>query len=267
MIKNIAAASLALGVSALSVQASTVSVNLTGWAAEEANGSPAANWSVQGADTDSVFQSVNSRPSVFYKPGDNARGTALAGTITVETTSDDDFIGFVLGIDTGEMRSANADFWLVDWKQSNQNFYGNAGSAGAAGLALSRVSGDTLNAAESDFWNHTGPITEVARGTNLGSTGWADNTEYSFELTFTSTLIEVFVNDVLEISYTQADNGGNIFTDGSFGFYNYSQTNVRYAGITEENLPDPEVVPLPAGLPLLLAGLGAFGIMNRRKKA
>lgn len=251
MKRFIAAAAFAIALPTASLAAT---VDLSGWTAEEGNGSPAANWTVQGTNSDSVFQSQNSRPSIFFNPGSNDQGQALKGQITVETTGDDDFIGFVLGYNTGEFDSSTADFWLIDWKQGDQPFYGNIGSAGSAGLALSHVTGNVGAAPESDFWNHLGTVNEVARATNLGSTGWADKTTYDFELVFTSSLIEVFVNGQKEISYAGS------FTDGSFGFYNYSQNAVRYAGITEE-----AVVPLPASLPLLLAGLGIFGVMRRRK--
>lgn len=239
-------------------------VNLTGWIAEEGNGSPAANWIVQGALSDSVFQNRNSRPSVFFNPGSNAQGKALKGTIKVETTSDDDYIGFVLGYNSGEFASSTADFWLVDWKQRNQT-----GSPGA-GLRLSSVTGNVGAATEDDFWAHARTVNIVQTAANLGSTGWADNTEYTFELSFTSSLIEVFVDGVKELSYVGS------FTDGAFGFYNYSQTNVRYAGITEEVLPPPppppppgpvpSAVPVPASLPLILAGMGSLGLFMRKRR-
>ena len=109
-------------------------------------------------------------------------------------------------------------------------------------------------------------MSEVQRAFgNFGSTGWDDNTEYGFELTFTSTLIEVEVDGTTELSYTSTDNGGNLFTDGAFGFYNYSQARVRYAGLTEEVLPPPNPIPLPASLPLLLAGIGGLSFLRRRK--
>ena len=182
----------------------------------------------------------------------------MAGSIAVETSSDDDFVGFVLGYNSGELGSSSADFWLIDWKQNDQY-------PGVDGLALSHVTGDVGTAAENDFWQHQNTVTEVERAANLGSTGWADHTTYGFELIFTSTLIEVKVGGVTEISYTSAENGGNAFNDGSFGFYNYSQSNVRYAGITEDQLPG--VIPLPASLPLLLAGFGALGLARRRRKS
>lgn len=242
--------------SSLPFAASAAPVDLTGWIENGYKGNNGAGtWTVQ-AGNDSVRQTSNGQPTVFFEPGANAQGTALSGTIRKYLSSDDDFIGFVLGYQDGELNSTAADFWLIDWKQANQ-------SGGLVGLALSHVTGN-VNAATGDpFWNHDGIVNEVARATNLGSTGYANNQAYTFELTFTDTLIEVFVDSQLEISYS-----GN-FSDGAFGFYNYSQAYVEYAGITEDVLPDPDpntgVVPLPAGLPLLLAGMGAFGLVRRRQ--
>ncbi len=219
-------------------------VDLSTWMAEGQG-----NWNVA-TPADSVFQTINGRPTVFHN-GTDSQGNALAGSIEVQTRGDDDFIGFVLGYDSGDLTSATADYWLIDWKQNDQTYQG----PGPRGLALSHVTG---TGPEVDFWTHTGSVDEVARGTNLGSTGWDDNTEYLFDLTFTSTLIEVFVNDVLEISLA-----GN-FEDGAFGFYNYSQSNVRYAGITQTVVPS--AVPLPAGLPILFSALGALGLASRRRR-
>ena len=79
----------------------------------------------------------------------------------------------MLGYDNGEINSNSTEFYLVDWKQAYQN---DAGDIGLAGLAISHVT----NAASGNFWNHSNGVTEIARATNLGSTGWADNTEYAF---------------------------------------------------------------------------------------
>lgn len=224
-----------------------IPVDLSGWTSEEGNGNGAANWTVQGVNNDSVFQSQNSRPSVFFNPGSNSQGQALQGRITVEENfGDDDFIGFVLGYNTGEFSSAMADFWLIDWKQANQ------GSA-SVGLSLSHVTGDVGAALEGDFWSHVGVVNEVQRATNLGNVGWADFQTYDFELVFTPTLIEVLVDGTKELSLA-----GN-FSDGSFGFYNYSQSRVRYAGITQADAPPPSTsIPEPSSLLILLTGILAI---------
>ena len=237
---------------------SAAPVDLSGWTEELGPGTPNANWSVQGVLNDTVFQNQNSAPSVFFDPTANSQGLALSGEITVETTGDDDYIGFVLGFNSGDFSSASSDFWLIDWKQANQGF---CGGTAQAGLSLSQVSGDVGNSTECDFWNHEGTVDEVARGSTLGSTGWVDNQTYEFDLVFTSSVIEVFVDGNKEISYA------GDFTDGSFGFYNYSQPNVRYAGITEDEAPPPNPIPLPAAGWLLFAGIGGLAAIKRRKTA
>lgn len=255
MYKKLTIAGMFVGISSV---AAAAPVDLSGWQENGFKGNLAAgNWVVQPGN-DSVLQTVNGDPTVFFEAGANDQGTSLSGKVTVETTGDDDFIGFVLGYQDGEFNSTSADFWLIDWKQISQNF---GGGFAPVGLALSHVSGDVANGPNSfnSLWNHAGPVSEVARGTNLGSTGWNDNQTYTFDLTFTDSLIEVFVDGVLEISHS------GTFTDGAFGFYNFSQNPVRYEGITEEVLPPVEAVPLPAGLPLMLAGLAAFGLARRNR--
>lgn len=236
---------------------SAATVDLSGWVENGRVNNNAGTWTVQGTNNDSVYQSINGNPTIFYDPSGNAQGKQLSGKITVDGT-DDDYIGFVLGYQNDEINSTNGDFWLIDWKQGDQ---GNA----VDGLVLSHVTGD-ISASDSgasgagDWWAHNGVVSEKQRATNLGSTGWNRNQEYTFDLVFTANLIQVFVDGVLEIDYAGS------FTDGAFGFYNYSQANVRYAGITEDVAP-PSAVPLPATLPLLGAGFAAFGLMRRKRKS
>lgn len=255
-----------LGGVVLAGAANAAPVDLSSWIVEEVPGSPTANWTVQNAPAnDSVFQSQNSRPSIFFDPGTNSQGKALSGKIKVETASDDDFIGFVLGYDSGEAGSNNTDFILIDWKQGNQPGGGCFGN-GLAGLSVSRV---TAAASECSFWGHdsgivagVSEVTEIARATNLGATGWADNTEYDFELVFTANLIQVSVDGVLELSINPGDAGIGSFDDGAFGFYNYSQASVRYSAIEE----DPAPVPEPVTLLLLGLGLAAVSLTGRRRQ-
>ncbi len=160
------------------VGAHAAPVDLSTWTDEEVvgdQGSVTSDWVVQNAPAnDAVLQGDNSAPSFFFEPGTNSQGLALSGKIEVLPPdlgfNDDDFIGFVLGYDSGENDSASANFVLIDWKQADQDF--GPGNPGLAGLALSLVTDTT--GGELDFWTHTGGVTEVARATNLGSTGWVD---------------------------------------------------------------------------------------------
>lgn len=232
-------------------QAAPVAVNLSSWVSD-GNG----NWTVA-PDNSSVFQSLNSAPTVFHN-NTNSQGTALRGSITVETASDNDFIGFVLGYNQGDIdgNPGTTDYIIIDWKQGTQGGWDE-------GLSISRVTGaiqaggtDTT----ADAWDHVGNVQFLSRATNLGDTGWEDNTTYSFAIEFTATVIRVFVNDVLEIEEF------GTFGDGAFGFYNFSQPNVRYAGITEEVIPDASDVPLPAAFWFMGAGLAAYA-RSRKQKA
>ncbi|MGQ5702817.1 PEPxxWA-CTERM sorting domain-containing protein [Sandaracinobacteroides sp. A072] len=225
-------------------------VDLSSWTAEGGG-----NWNLQPGNN-SVLQTVNGTPTVFYGPG-NAQGLQLSGTIQVKTTSDDDFIGFVLGYHAGDLAAASTNFLVVDWKQTNQNFFGCLGQAGLSISLATQGLGDNAGA-----WCHQGNgVTELARATNLGATGWVDNQEYSFDLIFTASNVQVFVDGVKEIDI----NGS--FADGAFGFYNYSQSNVLYAGITEDVAPPVPGVPEPATWAMLIAGFGLVGGVARRRRA
>jgi hypothetical protein len=234
----------------LSGSAMADSVDLSGWQAEGSNG----NWVVQ-AGNDAVKQTVNSARPTFFHNNTNSQGLALSGEITVQTAADDDFMGFVLGYNAGDYANASADYILIDWKQENQ-------AGGAKGLAISRVTGSLDNGSHfNDAWYHTGVadggvVTELARATNLGGTGWINNQTYTFDLIFTASLIEVFVDGVKELSIS------GLFNNGSFGFYNHSQENVLYAGITQATAP---AVPVPAALFMFAPAL--LGFMGLRRKA
>ncbi len=232
-------ASTLLLLTAFNSQAATIPVDLTGWQ-NEGDGT----WNVQSGNN-SVIQTRNGNPTVFFNNGVNAQGQALSGEITVNTTSDDDFIGFVLGYQSGELFNNPNEFYLIDWKQRNQ-------STAVDGLALSRVSNVTSGG---QYWNHTGGVTELQRATNLGSTGWSDNRTYRFDLVFTPNLIQVYVDNVLEINFS------GTFSDGSFGFYNYSQGNVQYAGLTTQQAGN--FVPEPSSIAIL--SLGLLGLAARRR--
>ena len=249
----------------LATSAAAVPVDLTGWTS---NSYTNGTWTIQNPPAnDSVRQSVNGDPTLFFDPGTTAQGTQLSGTITVrDGAGDDDFIGFALGYEDDEINSASADFILIDWKKNTQNYFG---SVANAGLALSRISGD-LSSVDllGTYWGHeTGSnANEIARATTLGATGWVTNQTYTFDLVFLPTLIQVYVDSVLQLSVTSAQAGVAAFDDGAFAFYNYSQANVEYAGITEEILPPPPPTGVPAPGAIALLGLGVAGMAGLRRR-
>lgn len=233
----------------------TQQVDLSGWTsvlstATSSGGNP--NW-VVAEDGLSVLQTANSNPGFFLSDFDVANAV-LDGTFTVETTGDDDIIGFVFGF-----QDVN-HFYLFDWKQLDQNF---CGGFADAGMTLKVVSADT-DLVCVDLWNTDG---QPGRVTNLyhNTIPWADNTTYGFTLDFEPGTIRIEVREgatVLDTIVVQ----DSTYASGPFGFYNNSQNAVRYTGFTETTIAtgsftydvdatDPESDPITYSLTQAPAGM------------
>ena len=214
-------------------------VDLSAWRAENQDPDVPGRWNVA-ADGQSVLQELNGWPTAFYGPF-VATNVTMEGQIRVQTTGDDDQVGFLLGYKPGDFENPNADYLMVDWRQSHQTISNVCPSSvsGARGLAVSRVSGmPTVG----EFWAHrdfddaecgsVGGITELARGLTRGSTGWADHRTYTFRFETTPTTLKVWVDGTLEFDLT----GDFDFGSGRLAFFNSSQEQVRYSTFTATGL-------------------------------
>lgn len=175
----------------------------------------APDW-VLSEDGRTISQSQNSYATV-YASTLPMTGITVSFTLTVATSSDDDFIGWAFAFDEGELTAETADWWVFDWKQYDQS-YGSWGQAWD-GLALSHVVGPTSAA---DLWSHTGSVTEYARAATLGSTGWTDYTTYTIDMAYDTDGIQVWVDGVLEFDLVDS------FPQSNFSFYAFSQDHVSY---------------------------------------
>jgi len=191
----------------------------------EHNQQPDASWMLLNNDT-TAHQTVNADPSILLSDFD-AVDQEIQGTWRVDTSSDDDFMGFVFGYqDRGR-------FYLFDWKRGSQNFGGGFAEGGMTLKVVQMPPGQDPGLL--DLWSTAGTanVTPLAHNT----IPWASFTDYTFVLRFATGSIEITVsegNQVLE-QWTIVD---STYADGNFGFYNYSQGDVVYNGFTQQSVPE-----------------------------
>jgi uncharacterized protein (TIGR03382 family) len=184
----------------------------------------------------SGIQVVNTAaPSVILF--DDAMQGTYAMRVTVKEVNDADFIGLALGFKPGYPINPNADYLLIDWKQTLEDGV-------PAGIRLAHVRGVPTGIGTHSMHpiaqrTCTNPTNACARqlavGRRLGTTGWQDNTPYELRLTYRSDRLELRVDGKLELDLKPADFPGeftnNMFPAGQIGFYVLSQEQVEVTNL------------------------------------
>ena len=245
-----------LALSFLSVGASAAPIDLSSWSELTVNfpgGQSAGNWNLS-ADNTTVTQTVNADPS-FYLNNLNQTQYTMQGSWRVNTRNDDDYMGFVFGYQN------SSNFYMFDWKRANQNY---EGATATQGMTIKKYEGATGNALNDlslgEFWentNSTSKMTVLEKNHGAGK-GWSSFTDYQFFLDFNNTenSFSIIVKQAADELWNITVSDGT-FTSGQFGFYNYSQENVQYAGFEQEGgvIVPPKQVPEPGSIALLALGL------------
>lgn len=238
-------------------------VDLTSWSPltlDYSGGQAAGDW-VLGDENTYVDQIVNADPSFYLNNLDQTSYSMDGSWQVLPGAGDDDYMGFVFGYKN------SSNFYLFDWKQGTQSYVGTTANEGMTIKKMTGGTGDGLaDLSLAEFWENRfnyGDMTVLAQ--NHGSTkGWAHNTLYDFHLDFNvnySGEIHIVVKRQDGTTLWDRTLTDHTFSSGQFGFYNYSQQAVRYAGFEQTG---GVIVPVPGALLLGMLGLSIAGIKLRK---
>ncbi|MEZ4384650.1 MAG: hypothetical protein R3A79_25195 [Nannocystaceae bacterium] len=162
---------------------------------------------------------------------DNAN---IQGRFEVKTLSDDDYVGFLWGIQPfDQMVEEPKQFYFFSWKQLAQPlaFCGNDPLTGLAGMQVKRINVDDpmnmpLGCTDMLSASDTANSTLLAAPADFTTQGWLDNVAYIFDLTHTPTgftvkiIRESNMQTVAEQTFVD-----DTYPNGQVGFFAYSQQN------------------------------------------
>jgi hypothetical protein len=191
---------------------------------------PATQW-VWNDQAKELCQTVNGRGSALFCGWELEHAT-VTGTFSVKTAEDDDWTGFMWGLQD------TSHFYIFTWKQLGQDF-SKCGGALPGGMQVKvvdvqDVDQDPLTCADLHLPADTANSRLLVGVDEFTTAGWKDNTDYVFELTHKA---GGEMNIVVREKGDMAVVAEKTFMDttypsGKFGMYTKSQVNACFSGFT-----------------------------------
>ncbi len=193
-------------------------------------GDVAGSWLIQSGGSQLQTNANTVYPTMFVGP-DTFINVRITGSFEVPTSWDNDYLGFVFGYDSPDttwgnpfpINSADMDFYLFDWKRSQQTYLGYFAQEGFTINDVDGVYQYNTASVFPSFWSHTNSAPFNVLATDFGVTrGWNVGQTYDFELLYTPSraVVKIDTDTIFDIT--------GCFEPGRFGFYNYSQDNALY---------------------------------------
>lgn len=194
---------------------------------------PVWNWNPNLVE---LCETANSQPTARFC-GWSLDNANLQGRFQVKTISDDDYIGFLWGIQPFDVDNEEPkQFYFFSWKQLNQaGLCNGAPNTGMSGMMVKRIDvQDPMNSPITCEDMHqagdTANSTLLAAPADFTTAGWLDATEYIFDLTHTPTGFTVkIVNALLMTTVAEMSFNDATYPNGQAGFYAYSQQSACFS--------------------------------------
>lgn len=188
---------------------------------------PPTNWAWN-ANTKTLCQTINGRASALFC-GWELNDAKITGTFSVNTIDDDDWTGFIWGLQDTD------HFYLFTWKQLGQNFPG-CGGALPAGMQVKVIDvknpvANPLTCADRHQPADTVNSKLLVPTSEFTQQGWLDNVQYLFELTHKASgeITIVVRNKLTNIIIAEKTFMDQTYPSGKFGMYTKSQVSACFS--------------------------------------
>jgi hypothetical protein len=195
------------------------------------NQDPKSNWDWD-PQTQQLCETLNAKASALFC-GWELDNATIEGRFSVNTAMDDDWVGFMWGIQD------TSHFYVFTWKQLDQVATTCGNVMALAGMQVKVVDvQDPMNNPMQCVDIHEAADTANSRllvaVDDFTTMGWQDNTEYLFQLTHLSTGEQTIVirranNNQIVAQTTFMD---TTYPNGKFGMYTKSQVNSCFSDFT-----------------------------------